>query len=131
MSKPEYHGDLTTASGLHRAVWSLCRELYPQYTLLENHPLKVNVGGRTTTLYIDIVIKELGVAIECHGSQHFHAVNHFHGGRTGFGKSVQRDSAKVAAIAEAGLNYLMVPFTEEKTLTAKKLSKRILKAIGA
>ena len=126
-----YHGKIINASALHRRVWSLLRELFPQYTLLENEPVEVHLGGRDTTLYIDVLVKELGLAVEAHGRQHFEPVAHFHQGRKGFGESVQRDQAKAQAIEQAGLSYLMIPYTEEQTLTSAKLLKRINKAIGA
>lgn len=117
-------------SALHRKVLSLLRELFPQYTMIEEHPVKVNLNGQETTLYIDICVRELNLCIECHGRQHFAVVPHFHGGTTGFGKAVQRDQAKSQAIEEAGMTYVMIPFSAEAKLTRATLMTEINKAFG-
>jgi G:T-mismatch repair DNA endonuclease (very short patch repair protein) len=126
---PDYRGGLQNASELHRSIWCALRGLFPQYTLLEEEPLQVNLHGRDTTLRIDIVVKELRLAVEAHGRQHFEHVEHFHGSRNGFGESVQRDQAKAKAIQDVGYAYLMIPYTE-RAISRTRLMRMISKAIG-
>ena len=116
-------------SALHEKVKALLRGLYPGYTVLEEHPVKVVVHGRKTTLFVDLVVKELRLAIECQGRQHYQFTPHFHGNRPQFAASVQRDQAKAQALREAGCIYLAVGFQEGDRLTARKLLKRITRAI--
>jgi hypothetical protein len=120
---------LTNASALHRTVYALVRKIFPHYTLLENKPIKVSLSGRDQTLYVDIVIKELNVAIECHGRQHFDFVGHFHGTRSKFSQAVERDQAKALALHHAGYAYVMVPHTQQDSLNESDLMSMIFEAL--
>jgi len=117
------------ASSLHRRVHAILKELYPNFTLTEEAPVKVNVGGRITTVFVDIKVAELGLAIECQGKQHDEFVPHFHGTRLDFARARERDRAKAQAILESGLSYLAISFRHEKSLTQRRLLKMISQAI--
>ena len=116
-------------SALHTKVRDLLREIYPQYTVSEEGAVKVSLGSRSTTVFVDLQVKELGLCIECHGRQHFEFVPHFHGTRNGFTEAVARDQAKARFIQTSGMSYLIIRFDEERTLTRRKLLNKILKAI--
>lgn len=120
---------LTTASALHRKVHGLVKALFPQMTVFENAPVECPIRGRKTTLFVDLLVKELGVAIECHGRQHFEYVEHFHRSRHGFTEAQERDRAKAQSVQEAGIAYCIVRWDEEKTITPRMLLKRITAAI--
>lgn len=116
-------------SALHKKVAGLLQELYPQYTVNEEVPVRVDRGGRFATLFIDLHVKELGLCVECHGRQHFEFVPHFHGTRNGFVDAVARDRDKAQLIQDSGMSYLVIRYDEEAKLTKGKLLKKILKAI--
>ena len=117
------------ASALHRKVYGLLHELYPNFTITEEASLRVDVGGRETTVFVDIQVPDLNLAIECHGRQHYEFVSHFHGTRDDFARSVERDRAKAEAILDSGMSYLAISFKEEKTLTTRRILKMITNAI--
>lgn len=127
--KNAFSGTKSPASAMHRKVVELLREAYPAFTILENEPIDVPAGPRTTTLFVDVVVKDLSLAIECHGRQHFEHVKHFHATLSDFKAAVDRDRAKAEQIAEAGYTYLMIRFDEYEDLTVNKLLKKIVKAI--
>ena len=114
---------------MHRKVLDLLRKLYPGFTIGQDVPLKTSAVGRHTTLYVDLVVKELHVAIECHGRQHFEYVQHFHQNSDGFLAHQARDAAKIEAIKQAGYSLLVVRHDEYESLTQRRLLKLIQKAI--
>ena len=116
-------------SALHRRVVNLLRELYPRFTILEEESLKTAVEGRKTTLFVDIIVRELTLVIECHGRQHFEFTPHFHQTRDRFAQTVARDRAKAQAVIDAGYSYLIVRFDEEGKLTQELLMTKIIHAL--
>ena len=116
-------------SALHRKVVELIREAFPSFTLFEEKAVRVRLSGRDTTVFVDIIVKELNLAIECHGRQHFKFVSHFHGDRQKFADACERDAAKAESLIDAGYTFLIVRFDEEKNLTVADLLDRITKAI--
>lgn len=116
-------------SALHRKVAKLLREIYPGFTILEEESLKTVVDDRKTTLFVDIVVRELSVVIECHGRQHFEFVPHFHQTRDQFAQAVARDRAKAQTVIDAGYSYVVVRFDEESKLTQGLLMTKIITAL--
>ena len=117
-------------SALHRKVVGLIREAFPNFTVYEDHPVKVRLSGRDSTLYVDIVVKELNLAVECHGRQHFEFVPHFHGSRDNFARARERDAAKAAGLVVAGFTFLVIRFDEEVAMEMSHLLARITQAIS-
>ncbi len=117
------------ASGLHKTVLALVRRLYPGFTVLEEQSIEVSVGGKTKTLFVDIVIKELRVCIECQGRQHSQFVPHFHRQGGSRAKGVHNDVAKHVAIYECGHRLVTVDEHERDTITASQLNRRIQTAL--
>jgi hypothetical protein len=116
-------------SALHRRVAELFRSLFPQFKIFEEESIDVVVDGRRTTLFVDIIVRELSLVIECHGRQHFEFVPHFHQTRDGFARSVQRDRAKADAVIAAGYSYLVVRYDQESQLTPELLMTMATKAL--
>lgn len=117
------------ASSLHKKVFTLLRQAFPTFTILEEQSLKVEVRGRKTTVFTDILVREMNVVIECHGRQHYEFVEHFHQTRDAFARSLERDRAKAQEVEEAGMTYVVVRFDEETTLTITTLIEKITQAI--
>ena len=112
-------------SALHRAVVAAVKAAYPQMTVTE----EATIEGRTGKLYVDILIRELRVCIECHGRQHFEYVPHFHGSREAFDRAARRDAEKARAIADAGHVLVVVPHTDEGKLTPDHIGRLVLAAL--
>jgi hypothetical protein len=116
-------------SALHRKVVGLLRELFPSYRIEEEASLQVSLGGRVWTVFVDITVQDLNLAIECHGRQHYEFVPHFHGSRDEFARSLERDRAKAQAILDAGMSYLAIPYSIEAKLTRGGL-RALIRAMG-
>ena len=119
----------STASKPHRRVLQLLREIYPGFTVLEEERIECRVGGRVKNLPVDMTVKDLRVAIEVQGSQHFRYIEHFHHDADGFKQQQVRDEAKAAAIREHGWHYLAIDEETIAKLTKAKLTKMISKAM--
>lgn len=119
----------SNASSLHKKTFKVLRELYPNFTIQEETALDVEAGGRPTKVFVDLIVKELNLAIECHGRQHYEFTAHFHGTQTAFAQSQQRDEAKRQAILDARMSFLVIRFDEEAKLTPHWLITQITKAI--
>ena len=59
----------SNASKLHLGVLTLLKAAYPGFTVLEEQQIDANVMGRPTKLPIDLVLRELRVAIEVQGQR--------------------------------------------------------------
>jgi len=116
-------------SALHRRVAELLRKAFPNFTVWEEHPIKVQLSGRVSTLFVDIIVKELNLAVECHGRQHFDFSPHLHGTRDAFARSVERDQSKAEQLKDAGFAFLVVRYDEQKKLTVPVLMESIENAI--
>ena len=104
-------------SAMHRVIAAKLRGLFPQFRVLEEQSLETRIDGRKQTLYVDLFIKELNVAIECHGRQHFEFVAHFHGTEQRFREQQQRDQEKVRWLKAANYGVVVVRFDEYESLT--------------
>lgn len=78
------------ASSLHTEALKIIKGVFPHYGIINDQPIKV--GGNT--LYLDIYIKELKIAIETDGEQHEKFSKFFHGNAAGFAKSKNNDTLK-------------------------------------
>lgn len=102
--------------------------MYPLFRIVQECPITITDDiGRSTTLYIDIFIKELNLAVECNGIQHFKPVGFFHNGKAGFEKSKNNDSAKVEWCVNNGISLVNVDYNEKVTETL--LKNKIRKAM--
>lgn len=82
------------ASNLHKAVYDFCKRRFPLFTILQEYTIFVDDRGLKEHLFVDIFIKELNLAIECNGEQHYKANKFFYGGSFDFKKSQKRDELK-------------------------------------
>lgn len=107
---------------------SLFQSLFPGFKVKEDEPIKCEVGGSGTTLFVDLVIHEIKVAIEVHGDQHKTLVPHFHGDQKGFEKSQARDQSKKQALADANYTLIEISGDDAVKCTTTRLSRMIEKA---
>ena len=82
------------ASSLHKAVYDFCKRRFPLFTILQEYTIFVDDRGLKEHLFVDIFIKELNLAIECNGEQHYKANKFFYGGSFDFKKAQKRDELK-------------------------------------
>lgn len=114
-------------SAMHRRVRDLLKEVFPGYTIIEEAPIDVIHNNKDAVLFVDIVVKELKLAVECHGRQHFEFVQHFHQTTEGFRQSQSRDAAKADAIRSAGYNLMTIRFDEWDMLNPTRLRRKVSK----
>jgi len=121
-----------SASKLHRKVGEILRTTYAfkNHKVYQEYPVnKVNEEYPDGSHHFDWVIPDLKVVIECHGKQHYVAtqfgkeevwdtIQRFKDGR-------KRDQAKKQAAEDAGYVYVIIDWTEEKTIDGTTLLARI------
>ncbi len=116
-------GAKTNRSALHQQVYDLLVSMYPGYHIHEETSVRLQSGQ---TLFIDMCIRELQFAFECHGRQHYEFVAHFHSSPAGFYQQQERDAQKAIAICEAGYTLIVVKYNDE--LNRRSLMKKIEQA---
>lgn len=99
------------ASSLHKSVYDHLREIFPCFTIVQEYAIKTG----KQTLFIDILIKELSIAFECQGQQHYQYTEVFHGDRKGFEKSKARDKDKRTWCEMNGITLIEIPYYEKVT----------------
>jgi hypothetical protein len=112
-------------SKLHEYVADVLRAALPSFTLEEEVTLPTEVRGRRTTLFVDMVVKELRIAVECHGEQHYRFNSHFHSGQQDYEEQKRRDLVKKADLEASGYHVLVIPYSLEGKLTPRKVLKMI------
>lgn len=80
--------------------------LFGENSIVEEY----HVGG---SLRLDYYVKPLRIGFEYHGRQHREYVEHFHGNKAGFARSVQRDMMKEEFCEIQGIGLVIVWFDEE------------------
>jgi len=102
--------------------------MYPTFRVVQEYSIKItNDYGKQLTLYLDIFIKELNLAIECNGIQHFKPVGFFHNGVEGFNKSKKNDKIKKEWCESNGISLIEVDYDED--VSEKMLKNKIKKAL--
>lgn len=94
-------------------LFEILKKEFPNYHISRQMPIKI---GRMT-LYVDLAIKELGLAFEYHGIQHYEFSEFFHKSATiskesVFNKGKARDSLKAQALKEKGFTLVVIPYWE-------------------
>lgn len=111
------------ASDLHKKVYELLCSQYEHFKIEQEHPIKVQTEyGTYKTLYIDIYIPQLMLAVECHGEQHFRPVKHF-GGLEAFRQQKVNDALKEKWCKNNLVSLVIVRFDDK--LTPAFLKKKI------
>jgi len=100
------------------------KELFPELKI----KMETFVNHNGQKLYLDFFIPQLNLIIEVHGRQHEVFVKHFHGDKSGFKKSKERDNTKLEWAQEN--NYTLVAVYEKDfPMTSEKLAKIIQEAV--
>lgn len=115
------------ASKLHASVYAFCKQRFPLYTIIQEMPIYGDNRGLKSHLFIDIFVKELGIAIECNGEQHYNPSPFFFGGSYGFKKAQENDKLKKEWCKENG--YKLVIFRFDEKLDYDKFNSKINDAL--
>jgi hypothetical protein len=127
MSKLGKEETRSNASALHKSILSLTQKIFPHFDVEQEYSIKVrNNFNRLTTLYLDIFIPKLKVAIECHGRQHFECIKHF-GGKDSLKTQQMNDRLKAKWCEDNEVALVIVKYDDKITL--KQLEKKIVKAL--
>lgn len=106
-------------------LFNYIKEIFQEYEVLREYSPKWLNKQR-----FDIFIKELNLAIEYQGEQHYKPIGRF-GGIQGFENIKKRDETKRKKSKENGVEIIYFSYKEELTLDfiTEKLQKYISKAI--
>lgn len=96
-------------------LYNLIKTAFPHYEVLTQY--SPDWLGRQR---IDIYIKDINIAIEYNGKQHYEIVTYF-GGEEGFIKTVERDNMKRQKCKRNGCTLIEVKYDEDLTKTVNDL----------
>lgn len=96
-------------------LFKLIQDAFPHYEIISQY--SPDWLGRQR---IDIFIKELNIAIEYNGKQHYEPVMYF-GGKEGFFKTIERDKIKKKKCKRFGCKLIEVKYDEDLQKTVEKL----------
>ena len=111
-------------SDLHKSVYSIVKELYPNDVVLEEEVIKLEKQG---VLYVDIYMPKLKIAIECDGIQHKKFNRFYHGDIFQFKRQQKNDALKDQYCQDNGITLVRVAYDEK--IDAEKLSVKIIDAL--
>ena len=77
-------------SELHRTVLAMIKECFPQESIREEENIRIDGAS----LFIDIYMPRMKIAIECDGVQHEKFSKFFHGDAATFARSKKNDMLK-------------------------------------
>ena len=89
----------------HKLSEAILSKLYPRFQIYEEVPIRVE---KRTTLYLDLYIKHLNLAIEVHGSQHYAFSSLFHDTILNFLIQKRNDSLKADWCELNDINLLVL-----------------------
>ena len=83
-----------------RYLYRLIKNIYPNLSVIYEQEIP-DLRQR-----FDILVKELGIAVEYDGEQHEHYIEHFHGNMNGFIEGKHRDGLKNRWAEENGIKVV-------------------------
>ncbi len=113
----------TGASNLHKETFDLVAQCFPQEGIKQEEPIKIN--GKT--LYLDIYLPRLKIAVECDGIQHSIYNKFFHVDAMAFRQQKENDRLKEEFCAAVGITLVRINYNEQ--MDKNKLKDKILKTI--
>jgi hypothetical protein len=100
-------------SKIQSRIGSTIRKYFSNYTIFENSRPAWLVSSKQERLELDFYIKELEVAFEVQGDQHFVYVPYFHGNYENFLNQQRRDAEKKLLCAKNGVSLYEITKEEE------------------
>ncbi len=111
-------------SDLHKTTCALVKECYPKEPITEEFPIKI--GNKT--LYLDIYLPRLNIALECDGIQHFKFNKFFHPDIFSFQRQKKNDKEKEEFCKENNISLARVKFDDK--LDVDLVRNKILEALS-
>lgn len=103
----------SNASKLHSLVFSFCKKKFPYYTILQEYPIDIEKNGQKSVLFVDIFIKELDIAIECNGIQHYKPNKFFFNGSHDFKMAQSRDEDKKEWMGNNNIVFIVFKYNDK------------------
>ncbi len=97
-------------SSYHIKARELLKELYPTCIILEEVSIPLT---RSDTVYLDMFLPLLKIAVEVHGEQHYKFVACFHRTYRDFLQQKQRDKRKKEWLESNGFKFVELKFNED------------------
>lgn len=119
-----------TESKLATYVKEMCKAMFEEVLTEQEFPINTIVAGEETTLYPDVIIKDLKLNIEIHGSQHFKFVKHIHKDRNGFTMQLLRDKAKKEELEKRGYIQWIIPVTSNLNKDIETFENAIIRLLS-
>lgn len=104
------------------ALANILKRLIPGAEIVNEEP----IGER---LRLDIYCPKFKLAIEYHGRQHFHYVEHFHDDYHGFLESQRRDQRKLEICKDLGIALVVFRYNDD--LSEEAVFDRLMDALSA
>jgi hypothetical protein len=98
---------------------SITRELIERIfgkPFVKERPKWLKENSRSRSLELDGYNRELQIAFEYQGEQHYHFIPIFHGTVDAFEKQIERDKIKAEICIKAGVRLVQVPYTKKGDL---------------
>jgi len=105
-------------SQLHKNARLLLRELYPTLQICEEVPVQLRRSKRAS---LDFYINTIKTVVEVHGSQHYKFNSLYHSCAQDFLNQKKRDSDLRDWCGLNNLNYIELPFNEDKDQWRQRL----------
>lgn len=122
---------LSFKSKLEEEVYAYLRDILPEYEFEYNaRPDFLKNVNTNHNLELDFYCKELKLAIECNGRQHYEYVEFFHKDREGFTAMKERDEMKIDLCKKNSVHLIIIKFDcNNKYETLKKEIDNYMKSI--
>lgn len=103
--------DQRPRSQLHLTARSLIKEIYPTLQICEEVGVQIKLNKK---IFLDFYINTIKTVIEVHGSQHYKFNTLYHSCTQDFLNQKKRDSEVQDWCNLNNLNYIELPFNEDK-----------------
>lgn len=113
----------TNASKLHKEIFEIASLCFPNETIRQEESIRID----NKTLFLDIYIPRLKIAIECDGIQHSKFNNHFHKDKFAFAAQKNNDSLKEQYCEIEGITIVRVNYNED--IDETKLKDKLIEAM--
>ena len=107
---------------------NILKEYFPSHTFIKTRPKFLLYPKSGRRLELDFYCKELNIAFEVNGTQHYEYVKYFHGDKSGFLYTLEKDKFKKKACLENGItlySFDLRTLPGKKDLNKKEMEKYI------
>ncbi len=111
------------SSNLTKLVYNIVNELYPNEGVKQEETIRID--GKT--LYLDIYIPRLKIAIECNGEQHFKFNKFFHTDAGAFMLQKKNDLLKELYCQETNIALAKINYNDN--ITKDLVKQRIIESL--